>query len=563
MDDKILIHGENLTINNVVMIARKGIRIALSDADVVTKKIQATYSYIEEAVSKNKAIYGVTTGFGGMSNVVISQQEAIALQNNIPWPHTSGAGRRLPNADVRAAMVLRTNSLMRGLSGVRLELVKRLEIFLNSGITPHVYELGSIGASGDLVPLSHIAGALVGIAERYKVDFRGDDIDCITALKHVGLEPMQLAPKEGLALINGTSMMSGIAANCMYDSWSLLGLTIGAHGLMIQGLGGSNQPFHPFIHKHKPHTGQVWAADQMLKFLSGSQLIRDELDGLHNHRGHKLIQDRYSLRCLPQYLGPIIDGFANIAQQIETEINSATDNPLIDPVNNVSYHCGNFLGQYIGTGMDLLRYFIGLMAKHLDAQISLLVSPEFNDGLAASLVGNTQRRVNLGLKGLQLTGNSIMPILTFLGNSLVDRYPTHAEQFNQNINSQGFGSANLARQSVEICQQYLAIALMFGVQAVDLRTYVTKGHYDARAALSPASAELYESLRRTIGRPPSTERPYIWDDDEQGLDEHIALIAADIVEGGEIPKAVGEIVKSLESHPNCAFEGTVYNEITN
>lgn len=317
---------------------------------------------------------------------------------------------------------------------------------------------------------------------------------------------------------------------------------MGAHALAIQGLNGTNQSFHPFIHKLKPHSGQKWAADQMLNLLAGSLLVRQELDGSHDYRGENPIQDRYSLRCLPQYLGPIVDGIEQITQQVEVEINSVTDNPLIDVENQASYHGGNFLGQYIGVGMDQLRYYIGLLAKHLDVQIAYLVAPEFNNGLPASLVGNRQRNVNMGLKGLQITGNSIMPLLTFYGNSIADRFPTHAEQYNQNINSQGFASANLARRSIEIFQQYMAISLMFGVQAVDLRTYVAADHYDARATLSLATRDLYLAVRDVVGQPPSPDRPYIRNDHEQALDEHIARIAQDIATGGQIVAAINNSV---------------------
>jgi phenylalanine ammonia-lyase len=280
----------------------------------------------------------------------------------------------------------------------------------------------------------------------------------------------------------------------------------------------------------------------MLNLLEGSALIRDELDGSHDYRGSQPIQDRYSLRCLPQYTGPIADGIEEIAKQIEIEINSVTDNPLIDVANNASYHGGNFLGQYIGIGMDNLRYYIGLLAKHLDVQIALLTMPEFNNGLSASLVGNSDRPVNMGLKGLQITGNSIMPLLTFYGNSLADRFPTHAEQFNQNINSQGFGSANLTRRSIEIFQQYMAISLMFGVQSVDLRTKKIANHYDASQCLSPATRDLYLAIKEVVGKAPSVERPYIWNDNEQALDEHIALIAADITYGDRILAAIERFV---------------------
>ncbi len=545
-DATVIVGNHSLTIDEVVSVARHGAQLRLTDNDDILQGVQASCDYISDAVESGKPIYGVTSGFGGMANIVISPEDADLLQNNLIWFLKSGAGQRLPSADVRAAMLLRVNSHLHGASGIRLELIQRIETFLNAGVTPHVYEFGSIGASGDLVPLSYITGALIGLDACFTVDFNGEEIDAPTALCRLNLPQLQLLPKEGLAMMNGTSVMTGIAANCVYDARVLLALTMGAHALAIQGLNGTNQSLHPFIHNRKPHPGQKWAAAQMLDLLAGSQLIRDELDGRHDYRGTQPIQDRYSLRCLPQYMGPIVDGLAQISKQIEIEINSVTDNPLIDVENGASYHGGNFLGQYVGMGMDHLRYYIGLLAKHLDVQIALLVAPEFNNGLPPSLVGNSQRSVNMGLKGLQISANSIMPLLTFYGNSLADRFPTHAEQFNQNINSQGYISANLSRRSIEIFQQYMAIALMFGVQAVDLRTYLVAGHYDARACLSPATLQLYTALREVVGQRPTAARPYIWNDHEQALDEQIARIAADIAAGGQIVQALNNILSSLK-----------------
>ena len=545
-DSTVIVGNGHLTIDEVVNVARYRATVHLTDNPDVLQGIQASCGYIQNGVESGQPIYGVTSGFGGMANVVISRECATLLQNNLMWFLKSGAGRRLPLADVRAAMLLRMNSHLYGASGIRLELIERMATFLNAGITPHVYEFGSIGASGDLVPLSYICGALMGVNPSYTVDFNGKEMDAPAALWKLGLEPMQLLPKEGLAMVNGTSVMTGIAANCVYDTRELLALAMGVHALAIQGLYGSNQSFHPFIHKLKPHSGQLWAANQMLNLLAGSHLVREELDGSHDYRGEHLIQDRYSLRCLAQYMGPIVDGINTISKQIEVEINSATDNPLIDVENQASYHGGNFLGQYVSVAMDQLRYYIGLLAKHLDVQIANLVAPEFSNGLPPSLVGNSQLSVNMGLKGLQIAGNSIMPLLTFYGNSIADRFPTHAEQFNQNINSQGFASANLARVSVEIFQQYMTIALMFGVQAVDLRTYTVEKHYDARTTLSPATRDLYMAVRDVIGLPPKADRPYIWNDNEQSLDLHIAQIAADIANGGQIVASINNVLSSLK-----------------
>ncbi|MEC4812416.1 MAG: aromatic amino acid ammonia-lyase [Scytonema sp. PMC 1069.18] len=545
-DKTVVVGNRNLTIDEVVSVARHGTQVSLTNVPDIMRGVQASCDYIQNAVKSGAPIYGVTSGFGGMANIVISPEHAALLQNNLMRFLKSGAGQRLPQADVRAAMLLRINSHLHGASGIRLELIQRMAKFLNAGVTPHVYEFGSIGASGDLVPLSYITGALIGLDPSYTVDFNGKEMNAPTALSKLGLEPLQLLPKEGLAMVNGTSVMTGIAANCVYNTRVLLSVAMGVHALAIQGFHSTNQSFHPFIHELKPHSGQKWAASQILNLLAGSRLIREELDGSHNYRGFHLIQDRYSLRCLPQYLGPIVDGIEQITKQVEVEINSVTDNPLIDVENQASYHGGNFLGQYIGVGMDQLRYYIGLLAKHLDVQIASLVAPEFNNGLSPSLVGNCQRTVNMGMKGLQIAGNSIMPVLTFYGNSIADRFPTHAEQFNQNINSQGFASANLARTSVEIFFEYMAIALMFGVQAVDLRTYVVANHYDARATLSPATRELYMAVRDVVGHSPSADRPYIWDDHEQSLDLHIVQIAADMASGGRIVAAVNQVFSSLK-----------------
>ena len=468
--ESVVLNGENLTIEDVVRVARQGARVFLTQENEALRKVHESHHYVMKAVKENKSIYGVTTAFGGMANVSVPTEDAEALQNNIPWPHKTGTGNKLPVSDVRAAMLLRANSLMKGASGVRLEIIERLIDFLNKGVTPDVYELGSIGASGDLVPLSYIAGAIIGLDKSFTVTANGIPMDCISALQSLGLPTMRLLPKEGLALINGTSAMSGIAANCVHDARILLSLALGAHALFFQGLGASDQSFHPFIEKQKPHPGQILVSSQMRKLLDRSRLIRKEFNGRNHQEKDELEQDRYSLRCLPQFMGPLADGLSIIGRYVETEINSATDNPLIDAENDAYYYCGNFLGQYIGIGMDQLRYYMGLAAKHLDVQIAMIVSPEFSNGLPQSLVGNSAKKINLGLKGLQLTCNSIMPLICFFGNSLADRFPTHAEQFNQNINSQGFGSANLARQSTDMFYRYMAAALIFGVQAADLRT---------------------------------------------------------------------------------------------
>jgi len=337
----VVISGDQLNLHNLIEVSRFGVSVELSSAEDVLMRLSASQHYIERAVEQGKPIYGVTTGFGGMGHVSICLEELAELQSNLLWFLKAGTGERLPDPDVRAGMLLRANALMRGASGVRLELLERIALFLNAGVTPHVMNLGSIGASGDLVPLANVAGALIGISDDYLVDYQGETMGALAALEQMSLKPLTLAPKEGLALVNGTSMLTAIAAGCLYDSLQITALAFAAHALMLQGLSASNQPFHPYIHDHKPHPGQRFAAARMLELLSGSMLIRDELAGLASHGEGRLIQDRYSIRCFPQFVGPIIDGLAMINRQVEIEMNSATDNPLLDPEADASYHGGN------------------------------------------------------------------------------------------------------------------------------------------------------------------------------------------------------------------------------
>jgi phenylalanine ammonia-lyase len=464
------------------------------------------------------------------------------------WHHKVGAGPRLPVPDVRAAMLLRANSLMKGASGVRVELVERYVTFLNAGATPHAYQRGSIGASGDLSPLAYIGAAVIGLDKAWVVDLDGDTLDCLTVIRRLGLEPMTLQPKEGLALCNGTAASTAVAANCVERAFALTALAFGAHALYFQALEATSQSFDPFIHALKPHPGQIWTAQQMAALLAGSRLIRSEASGDRSHRHGTLIQDRYSLRCMPQYVGPIVDGIAEVARHIEVEANSANDNPLIDPDTGHVFHTGNFLAEYTAVAMDRLRYHLALLAKHLDTQIALLVSPEFSGGLSPSLAGNMELGLNVGLKSLQVSCNALMPLLSFYGQSIADRFPTHAEQFNQNINSQAMNAANLSRDSVETLTHYIANALLFAVQAVELRTGLVTGSYDATPLLSPATRPLYLAARTAAAGSPAADRPLVWNDTDGFIEDKVNGVMADILNDGSVPEAVAQVRERLRRH---------------
>jgi phenylalanine ammonia-lyase len=544
----VVLNDGGLSLADLIRVARHGVSVVIDDDPTVLARIEASRTLLQQALQRGEAIYGVTSGFGGMAHLSIDGLNAVELQNNLPWFLKTGCGPRLNDADVRAAMLLRANALMRGASAIRMELIDRLVLFLNHGATPHVYQFGSIGASGDLVPLANISGALIGLGDAFLVDLAGETLPAPVALQRLGLEPMQLAQKEGLALVNGTAVHTAVAAGCLHDSQRMIALVLVTHALMMQGMAASREPFEPFIHRLKPHPGQIFIADIMRELLQDSQLSpanQDEASGLQQNR---LLQDRYSVRCLPQFIGPLIDSWAIQAQQLEVEMNAATDNPLFDPASGLSYHGGNFLGQYVALGMDQLRYHLGLLAKHLDAQIALLVEPAFSAGLPESLVGNPGRSVNMGLKGLQITGNALMPLICHQGQPLTDRFPTHAEQFNQNINSQALGSATLTRRSLDLFEHYLAVALIFAVQAVDLRSRLVNGHCDSRQSLSPATRPLYEAVWRITGKTITGEEAFLHDDNQQPLDHYLALLSSSIHADRELDGAVENQVAAIRAY---------------
>ena len=529
--------GNIESVAEIVAAAKKEQTVSISSDQSVRARIDASAAMVSKAVSSCEKIYGVTTGFGGMANEEVPADMAAASQNNLLSFLATGAGPAIDRRHVRAAMILRANVLLRGCSGVRMEIIERLIRFHEADATPVVRELGSIGASGDLVPLSTIARAITGIGN-VKVQIGDRVVDGAAALAEVGLDPLELQPKEGLALINGTSFSSAIAANAVYESQNLMALTVGTQSLMLRAMLVNESPFDDFVHQHKPHPGQIWSAAITKRLLSEGRQ--------HTNGKPTQVQDRYSLRCLPQYMGPVVEGIARVNQVVETEMNSVSDNPLIDSESGQFHQSGNFLGQYIGIAMDDLRRFIGLMAKHLDVQIASLVAPEFSGGLTPSLRGNDELPYNMGLKGLQITGNSIMPMLTYHGNPLVEHFPTHAEQFNQNVNGLSWGAANLAWKSVELFQQYSAVALIFAVQSLDMRAKANYGHFDGRVLIGDLARPLYSAVYEVLKSSPGEEKPFLFNDSDRWLEQDIEALNQDIRDEGLVIGAIKPILESYE-----------------
>lgn len=545
----ITISGEGLTLEQIAAVSH-GAPVRLTEDPAVLALIEGSVARVREAIDAEEPIYGVSTLYGGMADRIVPRERMVELQHMALWHHKTATGPRLSREDVRAAMLLRANSLAKGFSSVRPELIERYVTFLNRGVTPHVFKRGSIGASGDLCPLSYIGASIIGLDPRFLVEFEGEDMICTDALARIGLEPLELLPKEGLAMNNGTTASTGVAANNMARAQNVATLAFATQALFFQALLATNHSFDPVIHQVKPHPGQVFVADQFRRLLEGGALIRSKAAVDQEHKGGDLIQDRYSFRCLPQYTGPIVEGLATAARQITTEANSANDNPLINPETGEVYHTGNFLAQYTAIAMDDVRLQLAMLIKHLDVQVALLATPEFSKGLSPSLVGNEEHGLNLGLKSLQVQCNSIGPLVQFYAHSMASLYATHAEQFNQNINSQAMNAANLTRDSIELCEHFLACALVFAVQGVELRSAKVGKGCDASGVLSEATREFYRTARTIALGAPDAERPLIWDDMDGFIEDKVANLLADISGGGKLVAAVAELRGAI-----AAFEG--------
>jgi phenylalanine ammonia-lyase len=550
------IDGQPLSIAQIGDVANGQRSIAISNDTAVETKMAASIALVDQAVTEGWSVYGVTTGFGGMANVPVPMELAAASQNNLLSFLAAGAGQTIDIRHTRVAMVLRANVLMQGCSGVRKELVQRIVDFLNHDAIPEVCELGSIGASGDLVPLSAIARAITGHDADANVTYKNKTVRCSEIAKTFNLPPLQLRPKEGLALVNGTSFSAAIAANCVAEIKPLMALSLAVNAMMMKGLSAQTEPFDSFVHQHKPHPGQIWTAQQTRRLLktktnnSTDDSDRNSRNDPNRSSDPRQVQDRYSIRCFAQYFGPVAEGISRIEQTVVTEMNSVSDNPLIASEEGCFYQSGNFLGQYVGIAMDELRKLIGLTAKHLDVQIATLVSPEFNQGLPASLRGNDQIPYNMGLKGLQITGNSIQPMLSWYGNPIVDLFPTHAEQFNQNINGLSWGSANLAWKSIELFQHYLCVSLIFAVQAIDLRCVETHGHADSRRILDGELANLYNAVYQCVGKTPG-KKPLIFNDGDQTIQSYLACLFSNIATrqkfNSSLLNSVGQLQTELDA----------------
>jgi phenylalanine ammonia-lyase len=469
------ISGDGLTIEKVASVARHNSRVQLASNNNVRPKILASRQLLERKLEAGEVIYGVNTGFGGNVRFLIPDNDLTFHQENLFRCLTCGVGQPLAEDSVRAAMLLRANALAKGLSGVRVEIIERMVDLLNHGITPVVPRYGSVGASGDLIPSAYIGRVLLGEGE---VLYQGKKMAAAEALQSANLRRSKLQAKEGLALINGTTVMTGIGALVIHDGAYLSRLVLACASLAIEALKATDDPFSAAIHRAKNHPGQMEAAEICRKLLGDSRYIRnlDEVRAKIGEtrgaaegktiRSEEAIQTPYSLRCVPQGIGPVIDALREHRLVLEREINSVNDNPLVDPLEGRVFHTGNFYGGHVARALDSWKIDLATLANWLHSIMALLVDDRFSNGLPPNLSRNPG--VCSGVKGVQLCLTSLVCAMRHLANSsIIHSLPT--EQYNQDMVSLGTHAALTAMDMTAIAQDATAIALLALCQAIDLR----------------------------------------------------------------------------------------------
>lgn len=450
---ELFIDGNSLTIEDVYNVARGGVKIGITGE--ACQRVDKARSLVERYVNENRVEYGITTGFGKFSDVIISKDETDELQYNLIRSHSCGVGEPLPIETVRAVMLLRANALAKGYSGIRLSTLNTLIEMLNKDVIPMIPSKGSLGASGDLAPLAHMALVLIGEGEAY---YQGKRMPGGEAMGLAGIRPVRLDSKEGLALINGTPVMTAIGALAIHDAINLLKAADTAGALSTEALRGIRDAFDEKVHMLRPHPGQRATAGNLLRLIEGSSLVTGQ--------GELRVQDAYSIRCIPQVHGASKDAVNYVKGIIETELNSVTDNPLIFPDDDAVISGGNFHGQPIALAMDFLGIALAELADISERRIARLVDSNLNNGLPCFLTRDGG--LNSGYMIPQYVAASLVSENKVLSHpASVDSIPSSANQ--EDHVSMGTISARKAREILDNSINVIAIELMAACQAIDLR----------------------------------------------------------------------------------------------
>ncbi len=470
--EPILLDGNSLSLDRLgKIIAGNPIKIAGS----TKRRIVESSRFVQEVAKGDTPVYGINTGFGFFARQKVEPSKLKELQVNILRSHAAGSGAPLSVAETKAAMVLRLNVLLKGYTGIRFELCKALFDLIDRGITPIVPEFGSVGASGDLAPLAHLALPLIGEG---LVLYRGQDMSARNALKKARLKKFELSEKEGLSLVNGTQVMLAVGGLALIEALKLVDLADRITALSFEGMEGLLAALDPKIHKVRGHSGQIESARRILKELRGSYLF----DG---HRLHNRVQDPYSLRCAAQVHGPSRESLLFAKSIVETELNAATDNPLVFTQSNQILSGGNFHGQPLAMAFDVACLAVSELANISERRIELLLNPH-SSGLPAFLIddGGT----NSGYMAMQYLAASLV------NDNKIHANPAVTDSIPGNVGvedhvSMGMTSARKLRQIVRNTKTVLACEMLAAAQAIDLRGIKKLGF---------GTREIYKTLRKKV-----------------------------------------------------------------
>jgi histidine ammonia-lyase len=507
----VVLDGGVLPLEAVEAVARGGAAVALSTG--ARRFVDVGRAFVDRLDAETAPIYGITTGVGKLKDTLIPPEERAHLQRNLVLSHAGGVGDALPEPEVRAVMLLLAASLARGASGVRPVVVDRLLACLNRRVHPFMPALGSLGSSGDLAPLAHLAACVIGEGEAW-VD--GRRVPAGEALTRAGLSPLRLASKEGLALLNGTHLMAGLGSLCVLDATRLTRLADIAGAMSLEALMGTNAAFDVRIHALRPHPGQLRSAENLRRLTAESAIIA-------SHRDCTRVQDAYSLRCMPQVHGAAREAVGFARGVLQRELGSVTDNPLVFADDGVVLSGGNFHGEPLGLALDTLAIGLAQLAGISERRIDRLVNPLTNEGLPPFL--SPHGGLHSGYMIAQYVAAALTAEVKRLAQpASVDSIP--ASGFQEDYNAMAAGSALKARTAVGHVRQVLAIELLVAAQALDARAPLTPGQ---------GSAAAREAVRRRI--PALDEDRYLKGD----LDAALAL-----AEDGTLLAAVEAAIGPLD-----------------
>ena len=503
----VTLDGESLELKDIVNVARKNYKVEISKN--AYERIIKSRKIVEEYVNTDRVAYGITTGFGKFSDVAISKEDSKALQRNLIISHACGTGDNLSKEEVRAIMLLRINALSKGYSGISVETLNTLLELLNKGVHPRIPKKGSLGASGDLAPLSHMVLPMLGEGE---AEFQGKFYEGREAMEKAGIKVIELTSKEGLALINGTQVMTAIGALNLYDSIELMKTADVAAALTIEALRGIKNAFDERIHVIRPHKGQLATAKNILTLTKGSTFITSQ--------GELRVQDAYSLRCVPQVHGASKDAINYVRERVEIEINSATDNPIITEEGDI-ISGGNFHGQPMALSFDFLAIAVAELASISERRLERLINYQLND-LPPFLVKHGG--LNSGFMITQYAAASLVSENKILCHpACVDSIPSSANQ--EDHVSMGTIAAVKSSEVIKNVRRVIATEIMAACQAIDFRDGLKLGM---------GTKEAYTVVRKEV----------------DFLDKDVVMYkeidkVEEIIKNGEILKAVEEKVKIL------------------